>query len=640
MSHKTSPLNQLKMRQRDLWMVTSIVILALGAGFAVLWPSERNLAIKTWGHEVPQRIQQGLLLSLITFLVIYLWLKGAALARTMRRLVEQSGKTHGLQIRFGTLRSLIETATRLTVDQDSNEGLAFILEEVTRALHGDKAVLYRVRQDDRIERDIVYPSTTKAPLASILALEDEIAAIVTRSGQPMYLTAEQDPAELGIQAPRPRKGVSSVAAAPLVLKGQVVGTLLVRNPSGVLEEELDEDGFDLLGVFAGFAANLLQNLRLFQEVAQRNAELDRTYKVLSSHQEELIEIEASSILGRISCSMAHALSGPMMSLQGYSDVLSKEMPSSPSARAARGGMKAEVIKLRDRLQSLIDYTATYRTRYELADLNAMLQSCVDYRGEALRERNIHVHFVPHSDLPLTMVDPMRVQQTFLSFLEFIEESLSRQRDNRELTLKVLPYSGRIRIQLSFRSHDQILQTIEPLLNPNVELGPLQREYGLGLAIASNTIRNHQGEVSAEHNADGVTTLTLEFPIRRDAPPTPRSTFPVAPGFDRETASMEEVIDQILSVGEPRIAANESEPPAAENPAGIAGSKPMGKPAPAPNSPDAGINDLFGPTDLWANNNLVDAAPSIPKPPPKREKRTSAPLLDESEVDQALKLFDE
>ena len=65
--------------------------------------------------------------------------------------------------------------------------------------------------------------------------------------------------------------------------------------------------------------------------------------------------------------------------------------------------------------------------------------------------------------------------------------------------------------------------------------------------------------------------------------------------------------------------------------------------PAPASPSAGpqgdgLDEIFGPGDLW-NAGSDEPAPVKP-PPPRTQRRESAPLLDPDELEDALKLFDE
>ncbi len=622
MSRRAYSVGQIRTKQRDLWIITSLVILALGAGLALLWPEMQDAAMQHFGPDFPSTVLLCLHLFLILFLVIYLWVKGHHIGGLARQLGQERGMNQGLQVRLATLRSILQTSSQLHVDNASGEGLVFILEETTRALRGDRGVLYRVRPGSKEpERDAAFPSAARAPAAGMLAFEDEMARAVVAGGTSLFIDEDTNPQELGIRTARPRRSVRCLVAAPLIVDGECAGAILIINPCGLTTQRLDEDGLELLEIFAGFAANLIQNLRLFRQVADRNAELDRTHDVLTENQQELVEVETVSILGRIGCSMAHALSGPMMSLHGYADILTREQPDTPAARTARHGLHAEFIKLRDRLQSLIDFTAAYRVRYEFVDVNRVLREAFDLREGNRQALGIECTLDLADPLPPTVADPIRLHQAFQAFLEFSEECMQDSKDTRRLLVQTQPTSGRIRATFAFYGKPNALEIAEPLLNPNVEIGPLHRQHGLSLAIANNSIRTHQGDVSVDITDDHRFELNVEIPIRRDIPPTPQRTFALTPDLDPQEATVEDVLDHILRVAEPGTAGTSAPmaagpvepmaPTAAPTPSRLAGT------TPATTSHPAAPRTTAPPTPV---------APVVPMPPqaPASAPQTAAP----------------
>ena len=58
-------------RQRDLWVTTSIVIVALAIGVAMVWPDVESVAVDRFGARFPGHVLLGDLLLLVFLLLVY-----------------------------------------------------------------------------------------------------------------------------------------------------------------------------------------------------------------------------------------------------------------------------------------------------------------------------------------------------------------------------------------------------------------------------------------------------------------------------------------------------------------------------------------------------------------------------------------
>lgn len=686
MSKNPRTLQQAHSRQRDLRLVTSMVILVLAAGFLLLWPSVEDAAIARFGESFPSNVLQAELIFLVSFLILYLWMKGRQIDHLYRDLSQEKGVSRDLKDRLAQARAVLETSAGVHVEQDSGEALQTILKCVTESLRGDRGAFYRLSPDgSSLEREAVFPSSSQAPHPGILAFEDQMARLVMAGGGTLILDSAVDPTEYGIQTSW-EPSFRTLAICPMIVDDRAAGALLIRNVADCAAD-VPEESQELLEIFASFAAGVIRNLRVFREVADRNAQLDRAHRSFTRHQRELVEIETVTSMATIANTLAHALSSPMTSIHGYSEILCSQPDDPRSLRRSREGLHREIVNLRDRLQNLIDFISHYRAKYELCDLCAVLESAAQLRIQRLGRSNLDLQLKTYKDLPLTVVDSVRIRQVFLSVFDFIEESVRNEKQRLPVHARILPYSGQIRVQFCFHGREGALELIKRLLNPNVELGAVHREHGMTLAIASNIVRHHLGDISVEMFDDQRLLITIDLPIRRDIPTQPKKLFPiqvdesasglssmeqaivdifgpdedspVPPGDVPTREALEEADEEYKGSSDEPAAAFEPDPPAVERredarreverPRPAATRRPAEPTAPAdeprellplsepaPSGPDgAGLDEIFGPGQLWSGDSTTPV-----KPPPPRTRRETAPLLDPSEVDNALKLFDE
>jgi hypothetical protein len=438
----------------------------------------------------------------------------------------------------------------------------------------------------------------------------------------------------------------------------------------------------MLEICVGFAAGALRNLRKFQAVAKRNDELNRARNLLAEHQRELAEIDAVATMSRVARSLAHGLSGPLTSIAGYTDIVVTGKPDALTLQGAREGLRREIGALKKRLRNVVEFTQSWRRQYSSVDLNHVVETSVALQAESMRARNITCRFEPHEGLPFTVADPARLRQVFLSVLGFVRGTLASDRGPHDVRVRTLGDAGRLIVHVEFRGRNGGTEVTAPLLDPNVEVATLARERSIDLPVAVAIVRDHQGELTVETLEDDTTRIVVSLPIQNEAPVVPET-----PPADESGRNFESILARIFneSPSGPRNGASRSTVPTARplpsngGPAAATAAKlkmaaaveaalanaagsPLGPPpaellrvplaasidAPA-DSPQAGeplpgaepdgsgLDAIFHANEMWKG---------VPQPakvePPLAAKRASSrrSLLDEAEVEGALRLFDD
>ena len=609
-------------------LVTSLVIVALAGGIALLWPSVQSAVVDRFGPFFPARFLIADLLGLVALFVVYLWRKSSEIEQLAARLLSERSRLAEFEHALAQARAVLEASAQVELEADADKSLARILHCVTEAMRAERGILWRLRRDGRMpQREAVFPSRTQAPDPLVLAFEDEVARKVVETGSRIEIDAASDLAALGIEMTRPRRSARRLLAAPLLVEGAVAGVLLLDNP----EQPSRPDGaasavperLSLIDVFAGFAAGVLRNLRLFRTIAHRNEELVRARQLLCDHQRELAEIDAVATMTRVARTLAHGLSGPLTAIAGFTDVVLAAAPRVVSIAEAQRGLRREIESIQLRLQRVVDFAQTWRRSYRQVDLNQLLESVVALEAEPLRARGVSCRFEPHAGLPLTVADPVRIRQVFLSLFAFVRASLPDD-SAAEVGVRTLVDSGVLRIRLDFVGRPGLAAIHARALDPNIEISGLPGTRSVDLQVAVSILRDHRGDLTIESPSGHATCVEVRLPVLHEAPC--QNVVPVS-----SDESLESALERILV--EPLDA-----PAAAKDPYGEQelGSEPTTSPRPT-SDVQSGIDELFGVGEIWHGSKpsiIQRPAASDGKPP----RRTS--LLQQADVAGALSLFDQ
>ena len=666
---------------REIRVVGSLMIFVLAGGFAMLYPSVQKAVIDRFGPNFPSFTLVAELLVLVGLFVAYLWRKSCQVERLVREIVEGRERTLKLEDGFSRARSVAQASGELHVDEDAAASLVKVLQCVIEALHASRGVLWRQRGEQRpLEREAVFPSSPKAPDPLDLAFEDGIASKVVETGKMIRVDERSDLARLGIEVERPKRYAKSLVAVPLLVDHKAVGALLLCDAK--LEASADDASEahprEMLEICVGFAAGALRNLRKFQTVARRNDELNRARNLLSQHQRELAEIDAVATMARVARSLAHGLSGPLTAIAGFADIIVTAKPDALTLKGARDGMRREVNALRKRLKNVVEFTQSWRRQYGSVDLNQIAETAVALQAESMRAREITVRFEPHAGLPFTVADPARLRQVFLSVLGFVRNTLSSERGPHDVRVRTLADAGRLIAHVEFHGKNGVKEIAAPLLDPNVEVTTLVRERSIDLPVAVAIVRDHQGDLRVEMLEGDVTRIVVDLPVQSEAPALPTQTSEPEGGRNFESMLSQIFSENAAAIrpGAPRPAAPISLPrpvsvspnatvaPMSEMPALV----PAPAPAPAastapadvlsvelaadpsaipPSEPvpiiptaapeGAGLDALFHANEMWKG---IAKPVKVDPPPASRRAASRRSLLDEAEVEGALRLFDD
>ncbi len=265
----------------------------------------------------------------------------------------------------------------------------------------------------------------------------------------------------------------------------------------------DEIG-DLARSFRQMTANLRQSRA---DLVHLNAELAAKVGQLETAQARLVEQEKLASVGQMAAGVAHGLRNPLASLRASAQ-LALQHPDSPAGRESLESMISEVDRLDKRIAHLLTFSRPAPVHAMRENLATLVAGLVPGLSQLLQDRAVTLLADLPQDLPDTMLDPMKVEQTMH---ELIANALDAMPGGGTLRLAAHASDDRRSVMVDVADtgkgipEDVLPSVCDPFFTTRPE------GTGLGLAIAKRFVEQNGGTLEISSTPGRGTTVRIQFP---------------------------------------------------------------------------------------------------------------------------------
>jgi two-component system C4-dicarboxylate transport sensor histidine kinase DctB len=253
------------------------------------------------------------------------------------------------------------------------------------------------------------------------------------------------------------------------------------------------------------------NSRLQREIAMRL----RMQKDLAVAEQTLAQSSKLATLGELSASVSHELNQPLAAMKTY---------LAGARLLVRRKRHEEALAAIQRIDDLIDRMgAIARTLKSFArkggeafapiDLRTCLSDALTMMEPMLRDARVLVVRTVPPEPVIIMGDPVRVEQVILNL---VRNAVDATRGKNAPQIDILISQGET-INLTVRDNGAGINDIEKLFEPFYTTKAAGQGVGLGLAISSGIIKDHQGRMTAMNVPEGGAVFEVEFPALLASP---------------------------------------------------------------------------------------------------------------------------
>jgi two-component system, NtrC family, sensor kinase len=298
---------------------------------------------------------------------------------------------------------------------------------------------------------------------------------------------------------------------------------------GDFSQRIDVHSNDEYGELATVFNQMMENLNASQ-------------KRLKSTQDQLVQTEKLSAIGKFVAGVAHELNNPLTGVIGFSEMLQdtrmNEHQQNYLNRIIDSAERCHKI-----VQSLLSFSRKRPPERSSVNINQLIQSTIEIFKYELPVNNIEVTSSFASDLPALLIDSHQIQLVFLNIMNNARQAIESQQTSGVIHITTELIEGHVRISLCDNGPGIAAKNLSQIFDPFFTTKSVGEGTGLGLSLSYGIIREHDGTITAKNNNDskGVTFI-IDLPVVSIKDETVRITPAVLSRVERASANKILVID--------------------------------------------------------------------------------------------------
>jgi two-component system NtrC family sensor kinase len=358
-----------------------------------------------------------------------------------------------------------------------------------------------------IHRRIALILVPTAVLAFILSLHFLFSRVVTSRINRLILAMNEARAgDLGKRAAEDRDDeLGTISRRFNEMMGEIERTSLERD--ALLREQQD------------FNAQLrLRVSEATREINAANEQLRQANQDLVETQQRLMQLEREAVAGQMAATFAHEIGSPLSAISTHLELMAEDSPITESTRQRLGLIRGQLVRITGFVEQMLAQTQPSKQAHSAVRMDHLLQQILLFLGQHLERHGIRVEANFSHRLPEIEASPQQLQQVFINLLNNAGDAM--------------PDGGVIRIE-TFAEADARGESVvvsvadngtgipedaqSRIFEPYFTTKDLGRGAGLGLSIAANIIRQHQGTIELQSKEGAGTKFIIRFPASVPSP---------------------------------------------------------------------------------------------------------------------------
>ena len=248
---------------------------------------------------------------------------------------------------------------------------------------------------------------------------------------------------------------------------------------------------------------------LEQRVEQKTLELNRAH-------EQMMRVEKMASIGKLAAVVAHEINNPLAGILTYAKLLKKQLAKEKDKKydgaiASLDLIESESWRCGEIIKNLLTFARTGSAKNDLADLNAVINRCVQLVQHQLNLQNIQAQLELPADLPMVPCDPAQIEQVILAL---VMNAIAAMPQGGKLVLRSRKNEGRQQVEIDVEDSGVGIppELMSHMFEPFFTTKERGHGLGLGLAICRTIVDRHQGRIDVESEPGRGTKFTITLPL--------------------------------------------------------------------------------------------------------------------------------
>ncbi len=248
-----------------------------------------------------------------------------------------------------------------------------------------------------------------------------------------------------------------------------------------------------------------------ENIQQSRSQLEKTVETLKTTQEQLVQSEKLSAIGKFVAGVAHELNNPLAAVLGFAEVL-KNATADVKSRQYSETIFKSALRCKRIVQSLLSFARREQSERKLVSLNNLIEMILEIVGYSLRTGNIELVTKLEPNLPLVLADTSQIQQVLLNIINNALEAIQAGGQTGRIQVTTETRAPNIRITIQDNGPGIPREHLRRIFDPFFTTKDVGKGTGLGLSLCYGYIKENGGTITPMSELGKGATFLIELPI--------------------------------------------------------------------------------------------------------------------------------
>ncbi len=226
---------------------------------------------------------------------------------------------------------------------------------------------------------------------------------------------------------------------------------------------------------------------------------------------KLLQTDKLAAMGQLVAGIAHELSNPLTAVLGYAHLL-LDRPLDPKALADAHRICEETERASRIVRSLLMLAREAKLERIPVQLNEVIERTLWLCNWDLQRAGIRMELNLDPALPLTLANPVQLQQIVLNLLVNAQQAIAETSSSGQITLRTRHGADQVFLQVQDSGPGVPAELQSRIFEPFFTTKPMGVGTGLGLSIIAGILRQHGGDIQVSSVPGSGATFTITLPI--------------------------------------------------------------------------------------------------------------------------------
>ncbi|MDD5729616.1 MAG: PAS domain S-box protein [Candidatus Omnitrophica bacterium] len=250
-------------------------------------------------------------------------------------------------------------------------------------------------------------------------------------------------------------------------------------------------------------------------------ELKNAYDQLKRAQSMLLQSSKMAAVGQLASGVAHEINNPLTGVLNNVQLIKMEMDAKHDFKSEEfkdllSVIEESALRCKNIVRSLLDFSHSSTGQFQTLSLNEISEKVTGLIENEMRLQKVTIQKVLYPELPRIFGDSQLIQQVIFNVISNAKWAIQKKSsgDGGIITIETghSPKDNSVTVSISDTGIGISRKNLEHIFEPFFTTKAVGEGTGLGLSVAYNIVRQHNGSIKIESEEGEGTTITMSFPV--------------------------------------------------------------------------------------------------------------------------------